>query len=300
MPAPLRDIRWSRSMLSTPEARAVADRLGSAAMSGAPAFKKHGRAWVARVDAAGRALLVKCTPVTGLLQRVRVLASGTRFTRHWDSALWLTRHHVRTPAPRLLGSAHDGTGPVELLVLEFLPGQTLLERLADGLSPAQAHRLAGALARQMTRLTRHGRYNRDHKPSNLLAIDEDDRARPGDTPMLISDQDAQVALLDCVGLRTPRRRDPWRGADRMLASMLIEPAGCGVHIRTTDRLRMARALLDAIWRGDGEDGPMPDELHGVRQRDWMRASLRTLWRRVGQIVREHGDPTPAVNPLAHR
>lgn len=253
---------------------------------GAADLKAEGRAWVRRLPApAGLSstgfITLKCRPLTGLFARLRGAAGRTRFDRHWSGAAWLREVGVPTPPPLALGTAHDGAGAVELLALEHWPGTTALAALAEGRGgPRGLRDLGDAMGVLAAKMTAAGRFNRDHKPSNLLVLD---------TPTPV------VAVLDCVGLRPAAARDVWRGADRMLASMLIEPLGCGLSVPPALRLATLRGYLREVWRGDSPTAD--DELHGVSRLQWMRQSRAQLWARVERLIREHGDMTPSVNPL---
>ncbi len=155
--------------------------------------------------------------------------------------------------------------------MEALPGKSVLHHLADrDLTVRQQHTLAAELGRIVARLRarsdwRGHAHNRDHKPSNLIVTSLDP---------------PQVAIIDCVAIR----RD-WFDSDqpfRMLADLLIEPLGVGHPPRRT---LMMRALL-AYFR-ELDTAPMPDRAK----------ALRHFWQEVTDTIRDHGDPTPRVNPL---
>lgn len=283
MPGAIQDIRWSRRAASVDDARArdIAQRLG-ALPAGAVVLKRDRSDWVARMDSSAGPLTVKVRRLS-LAGRVRSTLGTSRFDRHWRGAEMLARAGVATPPALLLGVGRESGRAVQVLVLPFVAGRTLLEALAERPAPSEARALAERLAEQFHALAGGAGgalFNRDHKPSNLLV------AGSPDAPTLV--------LLDCVGLRRAGPRDRWRGVDRMLASLIIEPTGVGVMVRRTDRLRVVRAHLERVWRGDADASP--DELEGVHKRDWMRASTRMLWHAVDARVCAHGDPRPRVRP----
>lgn len=147
--------------------------------------------------------------------------------------------------------------------MEALPGKSILQHLADrDLTTRQEHAVAAAIGSDIALLARHVLQNRDHKPSNLILTNP---AKPA------------IAIIDCVAIRRGIR------ADRMLASLVIEPSGVG--------LRPRRALMMRVIRECARNAP--DILEGGHRR-W----VRELWRRVAAIVQAHGDPTPRVNPLS--
>jgi hypothetical protein len=142
------------------------------------------------------------------------------------------------------------------------------------LSAREEHNLARALARQLVALTLAGRYNRDHKPSNLIILDS-------------GAPDPRPAIIDTVAIKELR---PWRRADlyHMFASLVIEPMGCGCPPR---RPLMMRVLVEhqreLLRRIPDLLPPDPATRRAARHMDWMR---------IAGIVAEHGDPTPRVRP----
>lgn len=285
---PLREIHWTRTALSAMEQAAITSALGQPPGRDARALKSDGRAWVRKQSIGGRAVTIKCRPLHGVLDRLRVRLGSSRFARHWTSAQWLTAHHILTPQSMLLGTANDGQGAVELLVLDFLPGRTVLEVLAArDIDPALLRPVATALARQIAAMTDAGRFNRDHKPSNLLITE---RATTNGAP--------EIAVLDCVGLRPTLARQVWRGADRMLASLMIEPTGCGVPVPMRLRARLVREVLAGWWQSDSSaTSQRVDEQFGVERVAWMQTSMGALWTQIARLIEAHGDPTPRVDPL---
>lgn len=266
-------------------------------LAGSTLLKRDGLAWVRRATLTGPAgdsvdCIVKVAPVRGFAGWLRTAVLGplgiapTALARQWRGAQQLAGLGVATPTPLLQARARCEAAPVEVLLTEYLPGRSLLEHMAAPLGPARAdHALADAAGELVAALIAGGLLNRDHKPSNILVLD-----------------DQRLALLDCVGLCKAVTRDVVAGPARMLASMVIEPLGCRCLPRRTLRRRALRAFLHARWH---QGGPAPTDAATPTtpdppdppNRQWERASARAFWAAVAQLVDRHGDPTPAVWPL---
>lgn len=247
-------------------------------------LKREGHAVVLRTSLCGLDVVVKVIPLTAAFDRLKAAVGAGRGARHWRAAWRLGAAGERTARPLALARAwrpgRPGPIPCEILVIERLAGRSVLEHLGGrDLSGAQERALARALGAQIGRLARHGLFNRDHKPSNLIVTDADPRG-------------PEVAIIDCVGLRAAwRAGGAWRrtgvrglpghrkrAAERMLASLWIEPSGTGCAPRG--------ALVAACVGGCAQEF------------DLSRVARHELWRCAAGIVRAHGDPTPRVRPLA--
>jgi hypothetical protein len=199
----------------------------------------------------------------GLRNRLRIALANTRLHRHWNAALLL---HATGAFPTarchalLLWKAPDNT-PFLTLVMEALPGQTLLQTMAQikarAITTRQQHRLAEAVANQTASLMRAKLYNRDHKPSNLIVT----RLDP-----------PELALIDVVGLRSTGRAS----LHAHCASLVIEAIGTGVLPRRALLLRALKTFL-------------PD-----------REQRHAAWHAIALRIRDHGDPTPKDNPLVDK
>ncbi|MBK7406511.1 MAG: hypothetical protein IPJ41_18430 [Phycisphaerales bacterium] len=239
-----------------------------AADTDATLLKSHGGGSVWRTTLAGRECVVKCLRVGSVRQRLGCLLHATPAWRHWRNARWLREHGFSTGEPLAVLHAEetDGGGAFECLVLQYLPGRSVLDLLASGdLGPRERRHLAGAVGRLAARMSREGRFNRDAKPSNLIVTS-------------LHETGAHLAVIDCADLR-PCRVGDHAVVARMLASAMLEPMGCGVVIPLTMRARCIAAAAEAL---DPRDA---------------RAIARSLWRRTREIVASHGDPTPRENPL---
>ncbi len=232
--------------------------------SNATLLKRDTTTTVHRATLRGREVVIKTWRLSAGAKLKSLLASS-RAHRHWRGAAWLAAHGFRTATCYAL-LRNPGT---EVLIMEALPGKSVLHHLADrDLTVRQQHALAAELGRVVARFRarsdwRGHAHNRDHKPSNLIATSLDP---------------PQVAIIDCVAIR-----HDWFDSDqpfRMLADLLIEPLGVGHPPRRT---LMMRALL-AYFR---ELDTAPDRAK----------ALRHFWQEVTDTIRAHGDPTPRVNPL---
>src|SRR3954464_6240973 len=93
-----------------------------------------------------------------------------RFDREARAISQLTHAHICTlydvghaPAAELNGT------PVHFLVMEYLEGQTLAERLARGRLPvSEALRIASEIASALDHAHRHNIVHRDLKPGNVM------------------------------------------------------------------------------------------------------------------------------------
>lgn len=240
-----------------------------------------GRAWVRAaslmVGGSRREVVIKARHLEAPLDRLKTHLGNGRGRRHVRGAALLSRFGIPTAAPlALLRAAIDGPEH-EVLVLERLRGPTLLELMRDSraleLPLAHERALADAVGAQIARFSRSRLRNRDHKPSNILVPRLDEHG-------------AELAVVDCVAIS--RRVFPTTIA-RMLASLVIEPLGCGVAPR---RSLLLRALLAFV------DGALEPYSAGATldERDRRRIAW-SVWRNVAAIVARHGDPRPRHNPL---
>jgi len=97
-----------------------------------------------------------------------------RFRREAQAAASLAHENVM----RVFDYGEDEAGP--FMALEWLPGGTLEDRLAQGLlPPEETQRVAAGMAAGLAHLQSRGLVHRDLKPANVL-FDEEGRAKLGD------------------------------------------------------------------------------------------------------------------------
>jgi serine/threonine-protein kinase len=97
-----------------------------------------------------------------------------RFRREAQALAALAHENVM----RVYDYGEDEAGP--FMALEWLPGGTLEDRLAQGrLPPEEAHRVATGIAAGLAHLHDRGLVHRDLKPANVL-FDEEGRPKLGD------------------------------------------------------------------------------------------------------------------------
>lgn len=229
-------------------------------------LKDHPGGTVWRASMLGRPCVVKCLRLDTARRRLQAAMGMSPAWRHWHGARWLRAHGFSTAETwAIVRGLRDGE-PVECLIMQFLPGESVLEHMAMLDLPARRqHQVASAVARLACRLAHEGRVNRDAKPSNLIVTS-------------LHETGAHLAVIDCADLR-PCRRDDEGAVARMLASAVLEPLGVGCLSRSPVLLRAVRTAGEALEPASA------------------RACAKRLWRRVEQAVRTHGDPTPAHNPL---
>lgn len=228
-------------------------------------LKDHagGTVWAAEVG--GERCVVKCLDARGVRRRVQRVFRATPGWRQLEGAAWLAEHGIGTARVRAIVHGRRGGPTVEALVLDALPGRSVLEHLAaDELTACEAHGVAGAVGRVTAALLEHGRYNRDHKPSNLMVT-------------RVDSEGADVAIVDTVAIRPVREGHADTAVGRMLANLAVEAIGTGCLPR--------RAILWRVLRGSLERCGMD------------RAEMGGVWRGLAEAVEALGDPTPRDNPL---
>jgi len=274
-----------------PLLKQFARELGVADDAALELLKSGKNSFVGRTILEGQPVVVKWRELTTLNDRAKCMFGASRAFRQWRGARRLARAGIPAARPYALlvqyGISGAASGPVksvrnyanprEWLILENIPGKTVLHHLADGeLCLIDQHALARAVGVQVGAMLRAGLCNRDHKPSNLMASFEDG------VPI--------VTLIDTVAIR--RRSNPGEMV-RMLATLLIESIGVGVAPRGAIAFRVLRDAC-AAWLEGTLGRPL-----GAHQGDRkaLRALVRSTAKRVDQYIRFHGDPKPKDNPL---
>ncbi len=201
----------------------------------------------------------------------RSLLRLTKAHRQWRGAERLEKNGLRAARGVAILRGQTRTGAVEVLVLEALPGRTLLECLADTeIGVCQQHRLARAVGRHIASLCLAGIVNRDTKPSNLL-VDWSEAGKPSITVLDTVAISRQPGAASRVGTET--------GLVRMARDLMLEPAGCKHPVRRTLAMRALQACFDRLH---------PDKGKG----SWL-AWRNRRWREVVAMIEAHGDPTPS-------
>lgn len=220
--------------------------------------------------------------------RLRSTISGSKCERHWRGASWLARHGIGT-AP-CLAMGHDAAlvARRDYLVMEELTGPTVLDVLARSadartIGVREEHAIAREVGRQIAGMIAHGRFNRDHKPSNLIVVGRAGRVG--------------LAVIDCVAI-LPLWRGGGAGAarERMLASLCIEPTELGVGPRRSLVLAALCAAL-GVERAGGRASRAGRGGRGgrgaMRLSPSAKRALRGVWRSVAARVRAHVGPARA-------
>ncbi len=239
---------------------------------GAEVFKKTENSSVIRSMVLSRDLVLKTCRVGGVKGLVQGLVSSSRAHRQWAGSEWL--RSVGVAAPRcvaIIRGTRDGS-PVETLATEYVPGHTLLWQIARGVvkddadSPA-SRAIAYAVGRDIAQIIKSGRFNRDHKPSNLVVTD----AGP---PI------AKIATVDAVAIQPLKPEDRAEGIAKMVAALIMEPKGTGNPMPAS----MLRRIVDALAH----------EMVGPGNAETWTGDMLT---RANRLVEAHGDSTPEHDPL---
>jgi len=253
------------------DARAWERALADFDADGAEVLKEDAGTAVYRSALLGRDVVLKRWDLATLGSRLKAVMRVAKADRHWRGATILARARIDTAACLALATESRKPSPRRWLVMEWVPGRSVLEHLAAAdLGVRQEHALARALGRQIARFEGQA-FNRDHKPSNLIVTGDAD--------------DPGIAVIDCVGVRRTAVIDQ----TEMLASLVIEPSGCDLAVRGALAMRVLKTFL-----GPNPVKPVP---RGAPARAQSRAARNELWREVADLVRKHGDPRPRVNPL---
>lgn len=229
-------------------------------------LKDHPGGTVWRANLLGRECVLKCLRLEGARRGLQSACHASPAWRHWQQARWLRAHGFSTAETwAIVRGTRDGES-VECLVMQHLPGESVLEHMAMGDLPARSqHHVAAAVARLACRFVREGRYNRDAKPSNLIVTS-------------LHKTGAHLAVIDCADLRRCPR-DNEAGVVRMLTAAVVEPLGCGCLSGRGVRMRAVYSAAETL------DPRNP------------RRRAKHLWRAVERAVAAHGDPIPRDNPL---
>lgn len=276
-------------------------------------LKRDEHTLVTRLHASPQPIILKLQTPDSPFDHLKALFRQSRLWRQYRNARWLIDHHLPTAQPLAMLSLRDhrhlpqGT----YLAMHALDGQTLLEHLDQiarlpaitvGDAVRAQHALADAAGALVANLLRaqppkaRPRYNRDHKPSNLIVT-------------AISPDRAELAIIDTVAIDPhPAFAHPTLPLRRMLFALIVEPLGCGILPRRALLMRGLYAYLRREWAIDPgfpsmsqppRDQP-PVALSGLTFDQWARDSVRSLWPAILQTLNTHGDPRPRVNPLPNR
>ncbi|MEK6702783.1 MAG: hypothetical protein AABZ53_11005 [Planctomycetota bacterium] len=230
-------------------------------------LKKDGLDGVWRTTIYGRDLALKCLTHSSPLACIKSFFHLSRSFRQWRGAELLLKARIDTAEPIVLATRctrQKGLTAIdthEWIATAFVEGPTLLKLFAQGRFTTP---LATAVGRHLAGMARGASlFNRDHKPSNLIVNLADDP------------EHCRITILDTVGIRTISPASHLRFTARMLASLIIEPTGCGHP--------PPEAFIRAIAQNAVPAGPIDAD---------------RLFSAALAIRKEHGDPTPRVNPLA--
>lgn len=169
------------------------------------------------------------------------------------------------------GAAARRAGLVEVLVLEWLPGKTLLQHMADGdLSLKQEHALADAVGVLAGTMLDKSLATRDFKPSNIVVSWHHGVPR--------------VGLVDTADVGRVRG---CAARLSMAFALAVEPRG----LRCLPRRALCWRAIKAIVRSHINEPDYTD-----LERD-VRFETRELWQDLREPLFMHGSGVPKVNPL---
>jgi tRNA A-37 threonylcarbamoyl transferase component Bud32 len=238
---------------------------------GADLYKDAPDGSVIRALVMSHDVVLKTTALTGLKGFIQPIMGTTRAHRQWAGTQWLRSVGLHAPRALAIIRGTRDTTRAECLVMEHVPGHTLLWHIARGTiaeSPdgPGARAIAYAVGRDIARIIKAGRFNRDHKPSNLVV----ETITPA----------ARIAIVDAVAILPIKATERGDAMGRMLAALMIEPAGVGHPAPEPFLSRVAQSLAH--------------EIAGAQDAEtWAKAMLE----RARTIVKAHGDPKPRHDPL---
>ena len=263
-------------MAAGEDAAAWRDALATPGWADAARVLKEDRgSWVRRANLLGRDVVVKCRELNTIGRRFKHAIGMGHGAKHWRGAAKLMRAEIPTGRPLVLMRSEVDGCATDLLVIEFVPGETLLsvlDAIAHGCGPGvrEQHAIAKAVAGSVVALRKARLHNRDHKPSNIIVTHAED-GRVG------------VSVIDTVGLESDFPVGDGFEVEEMLTALMVEPLGCGCSPRRS------------LWMRALSTMPLsrPNVDRARKHRD-----LREAAKSVAMLIKAHGDPRPRVNPLA--
>ena len=283
---------------------------------------------------ASDSLVVKVRTISGIFDRLRTRFGRGRLARQAAGATTLAPIGILTAQVLGHGTAQIFNNPCELLVMQRLPGVSLLALMQNPRTPiATEHAIADALGKQIAQMTMAGWFNRDHKPSNLIVqIGSAATSTISNTP-----DTPTIAIIDTVDILPIKPRHKFLAAAvRMLTSLLLEPTGCNCPPRRALRRRVLLALHRELWVLQGESNATANastarptshvfgqklsdpgatvpatsllETPGLNtpnadtvDAEWESQSTRAVWNmtrdRIAAHLKKHGSATPKVSPI---
>lgn len=191
--------------------------------------------WVWKTRLLNQDIIIKARALGTLKRRLQSLLRTSHAHRQWRGSDLLKNKGFLSARPLVLANACMYNMPVEILILQHIPGPTLLEVMRDssrgqGLALKEQHALAMAIGELLIDMCRARIWNKDIKPSNLIVTQ-------------FATKDPKLALIDSVAIH----RCNWLGIDereteQMLSDLLIEPIGSGCSPRKSLQYRVLSRL----------------------------------------------------------
>ncbi|MDX2148270.1 MAG: hypothetical protein SFZ23_12180 [Planctomycetota bacterium] len=273
----------------------------------------RGSVWRARLGPKGRTrdVVLKCRPVRGLGQRLRVALRWSSLDREALGAEMLVAARIPTAQPLALvtgqsviaAASREDRVRSQCLISMALPGKSLLEHLRDrDLSLVDERHLCAEAGRLVAHFTALGLFNRDHKPSNLMVVPPTGQgsgspsgSQPDRAPGLA------LAVIDPRGVARGKR------PRQMLASLMIEPLGVRCPPRRAVRARVLHAYVSETILGvqasalsDAESSSSPTEAFYrslTSSDDQSREADSPVSEAGAQGSDEASTATPRIEPL---
>ncbi len=258
--------------------------MSSAWRDGARVLKREGGAEVLAGESVAGPVVVKSMRGSGGIGvALSRLLRRSRLERECAGGERLARAGIDVAPFLALWRWRDERGDaVESLAMRRIEGPTLLQAMADPpADPAQRIALARAAGGLVARMLAAGLFNRDQKPSNIIVQGNGGGGGGGGGGGSGSDA-PRLVLLDPVGVRRPGLTGNAKARRRMLFSLIVEPIGCGLDVPMRWRLEAMRAALGPVAAARGS---------------FAASTVRADFRAIDQMLFDHGDPTPSINPL---
>lgn len=207
--------------------------------------------------------------LTGDIVAVKVIAANTaknpvllqRFEREFQTAKMLEHPNV------VRGIEYCGTGPHPFLVMEFVEGESIGQRVErEGAIPeAEAIRLISQLCDGLQRAHKQGLVHRDVKPDNIL-LDRQGTAKLTDLGLVKDVEDNLNLTKTGRGLGTPHFMAPeqFRDAKKVDARGDIYSVGATLYTMVTGEVPFGNSNpLDCWMKKIRNEFPPPKQLNAA-------------------------------------
>jgi Protein kinase domain/WD domain, G-beta repeat len=174
--------------------------------------------------------------------------------------------------------AVEDAGPVPLLVMAFVAGPTLQQKIdrAGPLDPPAVARIGSQIAAGLAAAHRHGLVHRDIKPANVLLESEDERVRITDFGLARAVDDASVTQSGVVA-GTPLYMSPEQANGEPVDHRSdLFSLGSVLYAMCTGRPPFRGGTTLVVLKRVIEDKPPPPREHNPAVSDWLAAIIDRL------------------------